>query len=405
MQCYIYRVRNSSGSAIGGELQAETREAAISVLRRKGYFLLSVEEQNRLWTLFRQNMGFFEGRVNVRSRAIFTHQLATLLKAGMQLSMALKTLSKQTENKRLASVIKQLDRNIEESSSLSEAMKQHPRVFPAVYTAVVGSAEESGSLAEALANLSKQLKSQASVNARIRSALSYPVFLLVLSAVVVGVLVSFVVPKFIELFVNANQELPLPTQILIGLTSWLRDFWWALLLLIAVGICLSVFSLRQELIRMSVDRLLLNLPLLGALNRKLQLARFARTLGSLLNGGVRIVSAINITKGITANRAFSHAISEIEDRIVKGSTLENAVREQSYFTEVTANMIAVGENSGMLPEMLLEVADIYEQEAETAIDSMTRLLGPIMVVVLGLIIGFVVLAILLPIFETSALIG
>jgi type IV pilus assembly protein PilC len=404
MLTYIFKAKNSEGALVSGQMPADRREIVVSALKQKGYYLLRVEQENKFSSLLRSNAGL-RNRVSVREKAIFTHQLATLLRAGMQLSIGLKTLSKQTENKHLALVIQQLRSDIEQSSSLSEAMAKHPRIFSQVYTAVVEAAEESGSLAETLSVLSKQLKAQAEIRARIRGALVYPIFLLFVSAVVVGVLTTFVIPKFIELFVNVNQKLPLPTKILVGVTDFFKGFWWALIFGLAGVVCLSLVALRTGHTRLYIDGLLLKLPVFGTLNKKLQLARFARTLGSLLNGGVRIVSAIKTTQGTTTNRAFAKEIENVEEAILKGSTLAEAVGEQNNFSEIAANMIAVGEDTGALPEMLLEVAEIYDQECESAIGTMTSLLGPVMIVVLGLIIGFVVIAILLPIFETSTMVA
>jgi type II secretory pathway component PulF len=404
MLTYIFRAKNSEGAVVTGQMPADRRETVVNDLKQKGYYLLSVEQQSRLSAILHSNAGFHR-RISVRDRAIFTHQLATLLRAGMQLSIALKTLSKQTRNKYLASVVRQLHSDIEQSSSLSEAMAKHPKAFSKVYTAIVEAAEESGSLVESLSVMSKQLKTQASVNARIRAASVYPIFLLVVCAAVVGVLTTFVIPKFIELFINVNQKLPLPTKMLIGAVDFLKGFWWILTLAAAVLISLTLIALRQEHIRSSVHGWLLRVPVVGTLNRKLHLARFARTLGSLLNGGVRIVAAIKTTQGTTTNHAFAREIENIEQGILKGSTLAKAISEQRYFSEVAVNMIAIGEETGTLPEMLLETADMYDQECESTINSMTSLLGPIMIVVLGLVIGFVVMAILLPIFETSTMVG
>jgi len=400
---YSFKAKNTEGRLIAGSMQADRSESVITALKQKGYYLLSVESENRFLAAVRRKASLLN-RLTVRDRAIFTHQLATLLRAGVRLSIALKTLSNQTRNKYLALVVTQLQADIEQSSSLSQAMARHPGVFSKVYTAIVEASEESGSLAETLSVLSKQLKARASVNARVRAALTYPVFLLAVSAVVVTVLTSFVIPKFIKLFVDVNQALPLPTKILVGATNAVKDFWWAGLLILVVGALILLTALRDRRIRKLVDGWLLKVPVLGPLNRKLQLARFTRTLGSLLNGGVRIVAAINTTKGTTANRAFAAEIAQVEEAILKGVTLTRAIESQKYFTEVAANMIAVGEDTGTLPEMLLEVADMYDQECEAAIGSMTDLLGPVMIVLLGLIIGFVVLAILLPIFETSTMI-
>lgn len=404
MFTFIFKAKNNEGTLVRGDMAADRRETVVNALRQKGYYLLSVEKQGKLSAVLHSNAAL-RGRLSVRDRAIFTHQLATLLKAGMQLSIALKTLTKQTQNKYLASVIEQLQTDIQQSHSLSEAMQKHPKVFSPVYSAIVEAAEESGSLAETLSVLSNQLKNQAAVRARIRGALIYPVFLLFVSAVVVGVLTTFVIPKFIDMFINANQKLPLPTKILVGSVAFFKGFWWVLIIALSGIVCFALIALRGPHVRLYVDGLLLKIPGFGTLNRKLQLARFARTLGSLLDGGVIIVTAIATTKGTTKNRAFAKGIEGIEHDILRGFTLARAMNEQDYFGEIAPNMIAIGEDTGTLPEMLLEVAQMYDQECESAISSMTSLLGPAMILVLGLIIGFVVMAILLPIFETSTMIS
>ena len=404
MLTYSYNAKNINGSELTGQLQAQSRHEVIALLKQKGLFLLKVEPQNKFSAILTAGtqMG---GRVSIKEKAIFTHQLATLLKAGMKLTAALKTLSKQSGNKHLKAVISQVHDDIEQSSSLSEAMSRHPKIFSHVYTAIIEAAEQSGALSETLKVLSSQLKSQASVSSRIKSALVYPIFLLAVSALVVGVLMIFVIPKFIELFVNANQKLPVPTKILITVTETMKGSWWIVILVIVAVICAITTALKNRRFKVFFDSLLLNLPVAGELNRKLQLARFARTLGSLLNGGVRILTAIQTTKGTTNNIAFADDICGLEERILKGSTLAEAIVSQKYFSEIASNMVAVGEETGALPEMLLELADMYDNESESAIGSMTTLLGPLMIVVLGLIIGFVVLAILMPIFETSTMVG
>lgn len=403
MLSYTYKAKTDQGVLVSGDMLADRPDAVVHALKQKGYFPISVQREGRVAALLRSNAGL-GARVSTREKAIFTQQLATLLRAGVQLSIALKTLSKQTENKYLASIVRQLNEDIEQSSSLSAAMAKHRRVFSRVYSAIVAAAEESGTLVETLSVLSRQLKSQASISARIKGAMVYPLFLLVVSAAVVAVLTVFVIPKFIELFVNVNQALPLPTRILVGTTDFFRDSWWVLALAAAALACAAALASREEHVRLSIDRLLLQLPMAGKLNRKLQLARFTRTLGSLLNGGVRIVTAVTTTRGTTSNRAFAQEIAHVEEALLRGATLAGGLGAQPSFSEITVNMVAVGEDSGTLSEMLLEVADMYDQECEAAISAMTGLLGPIMIVFLGGVIGFVVMAILLPIFETSTMV-
>lgn len=404
MFTYNYQAKNINGIEFSGQVPASNRQEVISILKRKGLYLFRVESQNRLSGIFSQNTQI-KNHIGIRDKAIFAHQLATLLRAGMMLTTALKTLSKQNNNKHFKTVIAQIHDKVEQSSTLSEAMSMYPKVFSRVYTTIVEAAEQSGSLVETLLMLSKQLKSQASVNSRIKSALMYPIFLLSVSILVVGVLITFVIPKFIELFVNANQALPIPTRILIGLTGFLKDSWWVVLVFLLSMVCIIVTVIKNKRFKLFFDSLMLNIPMVGSLNRKLQLARFARTLGSLLNGGVRILAAVETTKRTINNDAFVKEISDIEQKVLKGSTIGEAMKQQKYFTEIVISMTTVGEETGMLAEMLLEIADMYDQESESAINSMTTLLGPLMIVILGFIIGFVVLAILMPIFETSTMVG
>ena len=404
MQNYQYKVKNTSGNLLSGNLQAASRESAINTLKQKGYFLIQVHKQDRLSGVLNQSSSF-TGRINTKDKAIFTHQLASLLKAGMQITLALKTLTTQTENKHLSSIIAQLRDDIEQSSSLSEAMSKHPRVFPKVYTAIINAAEHSGSLAETLAILASQLKSESSIKTRIRGAMIYPIFLLFVSCIVVGILMTFVIPKFIKLFITAEQNLPLATEILIVSINLFKNNWWFISLLLMALASILLVIMKNPSSKKMFDAFLLRMPLLGKLNRTLQLARFTRTFGSLLNGGVLIISAIQITKGTSNNSAFSNEIDNIQESVTQGQTLAKAIRNQQYFNEVTANMVAVGEETGNLPEMLLDLADIYDQESESLINGLTTLLGPMMIVALGAIIGFVVIAILMPIFETSTIIG
>lgn len=404
MLTYSYKAKNINGNELSGQIQGKNRADVITALKQKGLFLLTVEPQSKFSAIFASG-GQVGGRVSIKEKAIFTHQLATLLKAGMRLTVALETLSKQTTNKHLKAVASQIHDDIENSSPLSEAMAKHPKIFSSVYTAIIGAAEQSGALSETLAILSVQLKSQASVTSRVKSALVYPIFLLVVCTLVVGVLMTFVIPKFMELFVNANQKLPMPTKILLGITEAMKGSWWIGLLFVAILGCTILTAMRNKQFKIYFDSMLLTLPLVGTLNKKLQLARFSRTLGSLLNGGVQILTSLQTTKGTTNNIAFANDVSGIEQKIVQGLTLAESMASQKYFSEIASSMVAVGEETGALPEMLLELADMYDNESESAIGSITTLLGPLMIVVLGLIIGFVVLAILMPIFETSTMIS
>ena len=404
MITFNFKAKTSHGKTIAGSIESNDRGSAIKALKQKNYYLIDLNRQNHLSWLFNSNFSFAK-HVSVKEKAIFTHQLATMLKAGLQMTSALESLSKQTRSKQLTAVISQIHDDIERSDSLSQAMRKHPRIFSKIYTSIIEAAEKSGSLPQTLTLLSNQLKNQSTVNSRIKAALAYPVFLLLASIVVIGVLMTFVIPKFIALFVNANQKLPIPTKILVLATNSFKELWPAMIIITTTGICFIAVLLKNKRIRTFIDSCLLKLPVIGPFNRKIELARFTRTLGSLLSGGVRITSAIKTTASTGGNLAFAAQISNIERSITKGSTLAKAIRQQNFFSEVAANMISVGEDTSTLPEMLNEIALMHDEESQAAINSLTSLLGPAMIVILGLIIAFVVMAILMPIFETSTMVG
>ena len=388
---------------MAGTMQAQERDSAVKMLRAKGYYPVSIEKQGNVDGFFVRNRGGLSG-VKLTDLANATGQFGMLLKGGMRLSLALDTLSRQGGKGNLPTVWTQVKSDIEQSSNLSAAMAKHPKVFSKVYTAIVGSAEKTGKLGDTFLLLAKQLKVQAAVRAKITAAMVYPVFLLAVSVMVVSVLVVFVVPRFVELFVTANQTLPMPTKILVAITDFVRGGWWMIASVLAGGGFLFTAVMKGERARLMFDRFVLHLPVAGSIFRNILAGRFARTMGSLVNAGVDIICAIDTTGRTLNNRAFAKAARRLEGDIVKGMTISNAVGQVEYFDVMFANMVAVGEETGRLGDMLNEAADIYESRAETAIGSITTLIGPVMIVVLGGIVGFVVLAILLPVFESSSII-
>ncbi len=387
---------------ISGSITSDSRDSVANILRQKGYFLLNINRQNKTAAFISRILALPQ-RVTIRDKAVFTQQLATLLKAGLRISTALKTLAKQTPNRHLATVIQQLHNDIEQSNSLSQAMAAHPDIFSGVYIAIVEAAEQSGTLPESLTEISQRLKTTAKLDSQIRAALAYPIFLLVISIAIVAALSAFVVPKFIRLFVNTNQQLPIPTKILVTITNYTQQLWPLMLAVAVTAVIVAITALRDKKARFAFDAILLKVPAIGKLIQKRQIARFARTLGSLLKGGVRIIEAVTTAKKAASNRAFVDQITNLLQAVTKGNSIAKAMNDLSSFDEMTISMVAVGEDSGMLPEMLIEIADIYDQQSKDAITAMTNMLGPAMIVLLGLIIGFVVMAILLPIFQTSTM--
>ena len=402
MNLFKYKIRTENGIMLEGDFQADNRHAAAEMLKHKGYYIIQLTEENRLNQFIRQNLelGNF---ISTRQKAIFTHQFGTLLKAGMRLSSALELLSKQTKNKYLASIIENINHDIEESMSLSDAIAKHKKLFSPVYVAIIHSAEMSGKLPETLLRLSTQMKKQVEIKSKIKSALTYPAFLIFISTVIIGILFTFIVPKFIQLFINANQDLPLPTQILISINNSIHNYWHLILLTTVASLIITITSLRQKHIKILLHSVLLNLPLIGIIQTKSIIAQFAITLGSLLDGGVDIISSFKITRKTITNLVFKAKIMKVEEAIMKGSSVSDALSQHDI--DITfVNMIAVGEQTGRLPEMLYEISEIYDHDTENAIHAFTTILGPAMIVFMGGLVGFIVMAVLLPIFQTSSII-
>jgi len=402
MNHYNYKIRTENGTLYEGYLQADNRYAATEVLRNKGYYIIQLNEENRINLFIRQHLEI-GNIISIRQRAIFTHQLGTLLKAGMQLIPALKLVSKQTKNKHLASIIETIHSDIEESMPFSEALAKHKKLFSQVYVAVIKSAEKSGKLPETLLRLASQMKRQVEIRAKVKSALTYPAFLLFASIVIIAILFTFIVPKFIKMFIKSGQRLPLPTQILVHINNGIHDYWFIMLLGMLGLTIMTVVSLRQKNIRYSLHKTLLRFPLTGSIQTKSIIAQFSRTLAALLDGGVDIISSLKITGGTITNLAFKTKILKVEEAILKGNSVSKALSQQNV--DMTfVNMIAVGEQTGMLPEMLNEISDIYDHETENAIQAFTNLLGPAMIFIMGGLVGFIVMAVLLPIFQSSSVI-
>jgi general secretion pathway protein F len=349
--------------------------------------------------------GRIRHRIPRQQVAICIGQLASLLKAGLPLAMAIKSLQEQAAGTPLAAVLDKIRADISEGSTLCEAMGKFPRLFPLTYTAAVRAGEEGGILAEVLARLTVQLKTEIEVRGRIKGAMAYPIFLAVLGGLTVMVLLTFVIPRFTLLFATMGQQLPLPTRVLLGFSTFMDHYWPAVLGSLGTVVLAAIVMFRQESARAVADRWLLRAPMLGSIVSRSETARFARTLSELLNSGVPILNSLKITRDALKNRCFRHDVEQLREAVGKGQAVAVAIRRLPSFGPLIANMTAVGEQSGQLPELLLEVADIYEKECQRAIQTFTTILGPAMIVALGSIIAFVITAILLPVFQASTMAG
>ena len=400
-----YIARSSEGRQVKGTVRARDRREALGRVKRLGHFPVRLDELNGagggIGKLDRDSFR----RVKQYDLAVFTRQLAALLNAGMTMTTALGTVREQSSNPKLTQIVADIEETLSrEACTLAEAIERHPKVFDAVYVGLVSSGEASGNLVEVLAGLAKRLSESAKLKGQVISAFLYPAFLLVLGVSAVFVLISFVIPRFNDLFESFGQSLPLPTQVLIALSDFFSQWWYVVLIVFAGFVVACVVAIRRERVRFSLDRYLLKLPVIGAMLIKVEVARISRTLATMVSGGVRIVEALNITGRTAGNAVVRDSFHKIVQGTSVGETLADGFAKAEIYPPMMVNMIRTGEDSGQLPEMLTELAEIYEDEADRAVKGAVKLLEPALVLIMGAAVAGIVAAVILPVFQVNAMI-
>ncbi|HBI15205.1 MAG TPA: type II secretion system protein GspF [Desulfobulbaceae bacterium] len=407
MPVYEYTALDSSGKKQKGIIDADSLAAARQKIRLAGNYPVDIRESTPVSRgKSEQKMAGFSliQRVSQQEIHIATRQLATLLGAGIPLVPGLNGLIEQTTNPALKKIIAQLKDSVNEGNSFTVALAEHPRLFSKIYINMVKAGEASGSLDVVLDQLAEFGESQQATKARISAALIYPLVLSLVGIAILFLLMTLIVPKITKVFADSQQALPLPTIVLMKLSGFLGNYWWLVLLLLA-GVLLALrYAISTARGRKIWDRLKLTAPLLGDLNTKLAAARFGRTLGSLLQSGVTLVNALKIVRNMFNNVMLADTIDNATEELEKGGSLSKVLQGSKWFLPMVVQMIAVGEQSGTLEKMLVKVADSYEKEVETRIKALTSLIEPFMILFMGVIMLFIVLSILLPIFEMNQLI-
>ena len=404
MRRFLYRARDSGRRMTEGVIDAETDQEALLKLSQMGYFPLSIqgEESVAEGKAVTRAFGLFT-RIRGRDLAFFSRQMADLLESGLTLMRALDVLREQTENPRLQEILLDLASQIRDGKSFSDALAVHPRVFSPLYVSMVRSGEVGGMLGGVLARLADFGEKQEELHVKVRSALAYPMVILLVGMGTVAVLLIFVIPKLVSLFQEVGQVLPLPTRILIGLSGWLAGYWWLLASLAGVGIFLVRRIGLSPGGRMAIDRIKLRIPVMGPLIKKVEIARFAQSLGTLLSHGVPILGAIHVVGQATGNELLKAEFEQIGEQLKGGTTLSQGMRQTGVFPPLVTHMVAVGEEAGTLDRALFKIADTYEREADRAMKLMTSLVEPVMILVMGSLVGFIVISMLLPIFQIDLL--
>ena len=407
MPVYEYTALNDKGKKLKGIIDAQSTVAARQKLRESNIYLTDLQESSgaKKDSLLKQPLGGLFRKVGSREVTVMTRQLATLLGAGLPLVQSLATLIAQTSHPQLKTILSQIKEEVNEGSSFSQTMTHYPQVFPAFYLNMVRAGEASGTLHLVLERLADFSEKQQALKGRVRAALAYPLFMFLIGSVVLFFLVAFVVPNVTRIFDEMHQTLPLITILLIGVSRFLETFWWLIVAgLIGAFVALKYFLSKTQKGRTLLDRTLLALPVVGQMNRKIAVARFSRTLGTLLESGVPLLASLEIVRNIVGNSLISDAIQKAGNDVREGQNLSAPLARSGLFPAISVEMISVGEQSGNLEPMLYRIAEAYEKEVESSITMLTSLLEPIMILVMGLAVGFIVVSILLPIFEMNQLV-
>jgi len=381
---------------------ASLREAKVK-LKAMGLFVSSINEEAPVGAVQTgtANIRDILGKVKKEDVAIVTRQLSTLIGASVPLVEALSALYDQTDNPTLKKTMAQVRDAVNEGSGFADALAQHKKIFPDLYVNMVRSGEASGALDIVLDRLADFLEGQRKLMAKVKSAMIYPVLLLFVAVGIVFLLLTTIVPKVVSMFESMHQNLPLPTKVLILISSFLGKTWWIIILLFVAAMFLLNRWKKTETGALKFDKFKMRMPLFGAVFVKVSVARFARTLGTLLTAGVPIVEAMTIVKTIVQNKVMEAYLSEATNDIIEGSTLAAPLRRSGIFPSMVYHMIEVGERSGTLEEMLIKAADAYEDDIETTVAGLTSVLEPVMIIFMAFIVGFIIISVLLPMIQMS----
>jgi len=412
MPAYEYRAKSRTGELSTGVLDADNERVAVAKLQGQGLFPLSVRA-SAAKAPARGAEAASVTRLTIRTRRIspadvtvFTRQMADLLGGGLSLGRALSVMRRQIENEAFAEVVGKLADDVQGGSTFAAALAKYPRLFPELFIGMIKTGEMAGTLELSLERLAEFMDSDQELRGQVKSAMTYPAIMAVVGTATIIVLLTFVIPRFAVMFEDVGRALPLPTRILTGLSRFLAG--WGGLAVVAVVVA-SVVWLRRRIGtedgRMWFDGLKLRLPVFGTLVRRLVIARFARTLGVLLKNGVPILPALAMSREMVGNSVLARELSGVQDNVRDGRSLAGPLSKSSVFPPMVTDMVATGEEAGRLEEALLRVADSYDREVSRTLRSLVSLIEPAMILIMGSIVFFVVIAMLLPVFEMSALIG
>jgi type IV pilus assembly protein PilC len=394
---FSYRVRDRNGKIVAGTLQADNQGAVAAKLRQMGYAPIQITEAKAGLKTEISLPGL--DRVKLKDLAVFSRQFATMINSGLSLLRALTILAEQTENKKLAAVVGQVRNEVEQGAALSTALSRHPKIFSRLYVSMVKAGEVGGFLDKVLLDLASSIEKEVELRGKVRSAMTYPVVVFVLVILIVTAMLLFIVPTFEKLYAQLQGELPMLTQLLINVSK-------AMKIIAPVGLVAVIGgSFAYKRVKQSerggliIDKGKLRAPVFGSLVQKTALSRFSRTFATLLSAGVPILQALEIVSETVGNEVVSRAIRDVQDSVREGESLAGPLAKHAVFPPMVVQMLAVGEETGAIDTMLGKVADFYDQEVEAAVESITSLIEPLLIVVMGGTVGVMVIALYMPMFN------
>jgi len=398
---YIYKVKDKKGVLSTGQLEGESITMVSNKLRQMGYFVIDIKEQG----LGQKEITLpFSNKVKSKDLTVFSRQFATMISAGLSLTKCLAVLAEQTQSKPLKKVIEEVLRDVEQGNALSEAMAKHETVFPPIYINLVRAGEAGGILDRVLLRVAEHFEKEASIKSKIKSAMAYPVAMFTFSILITFVLITFIVPVFVNMFNDMGGTLPLPTQILLVISNFMRKSWFILIpALFGLAYAFKVYK-KTDGGRAQFDKFKLRLPIFGELVKKMAVSRFSRTLGTLMASGVPILQALDIVAESAGNTVVANAVKNSRASIKEGDTISKPLAKEPIFPPMVVQMISVGEETGALDSMLAKIADFYDEEVANMVEALTSILEPVMIVVMGLIVGGIIISLYMPMFQIITLV-
>lgn len=392
MPTFTYTARNQNGDLRSATIDAPSRDEAVNLLRRQRLTIVKVDEE-------KSKPKKASGSVKMRDIVIFTRQFSTMINAGLPLVQALDILARQSENKALAAIVRETVFDVESGNTVADAMRKHPKAFSELYTNMVAAGEAGGILDVILNRLAVFMEKNDALVRKVKGAMIYPTVIMCVAGLCVVILLWKVIPVFATMFGSVGMELPLPTQVVIGLSAFINSYWWLVLGGgAAAGLLIRKYYTTVEGQRV-IDSMMLRVPVLGDVLRKSAVSRFTRTLGTLISSGVSILDGLEITARTAGNRVVQDAIMGSRASIAGGETIAGPLQKSNVFPPMVISMIAVGEQTGGLDEMLTKIADFYDDEVDAAVSALLSLLEPVMIVFLGVVVGGMIVAMYLPIFD------